>query len=86
MSARLFKSYSGPTKDDIAAQRAEETIFLHQQSRMGRETEPLTSGDQSRLSYLAALLTGPRRAAVKPVVDRLWPDFAKICDQKVGQA
>lgn len=87
MGASLFRSFvNQPTKDQIAAQIAEDTIREHEQARIGRESEPLDAHDLDRLQRLAALLTGPRKDAVKPVVARLWPDFAKVCDQQVGNA
>lgn len=88
MSAtRIFASFRRPaTKDEIAAQIAEDTIREHEQARVGREHEPWDAADTDRMERLAALLTGPRKHAVQPVVYRLWPDFAKACDQTVGHA
>lgn len=88
MSAtRIFESFKRPaTKDEIAAHLAEETIREHEAERIGREHEPWNDRDQDRMARLAALLTGPRQHAVKPVVARLWPDFVKVCEQKVGNA
>lgn len=88
MSAtRIFESFKRPaTKTEIACHIAEETIREHEQARLGREEEPWDAADTDRMERLAALMVGPHKQAVTPIVERLWPDFIKACTQKVGNA
>lgn len=88
MSAtRLFASYKRlATKTEIAMQITMDTIEEHEESRRGREDQPWDAHDRDRMNRLAALLTGPHHEAVRPIVERLWPDFVKACEQPVGTA
>lgn len=82
---KVFESFKNPaTKAQIAVHLAEETIREHQAARKGRENEPWDAADSDRMQRLGALMVGPHKNAVIPIVLKHYPQMAPLIDRKVG--
>lgn len=86
MSAtRIFETFKRPaTKTEIAMQIAMDTIEEHQLARTGREDQPWDAHDTDRMQRLAALLVGPHKDAVTPIVLKAYPQMAALINRIIG--
>ena len=77
MAQSLFRSIkSAKTRTQIAVEIAEDTIEDYRSHRMADPDAPETEHTKRLLLTLAALMKGPHKAAVRPVVERAFPVLA----------
>lgn len=77
----VFESFKNPaTKTQIAVHLAEEAIQEFKQARKGREEEVWNDADTDLLHRLGALLLGPHRAAVEPIILKTLPWMAGLIE------
>ena len=76
--AHLFRSIPNvKTRTQIAVEIAEDTIEAYRVERMAAGSDAPESEHTKRLLLtLAALMKGPHKAAVRPVVERAFPVLA----------